>query len=280
MVHTLMRLVGFAVACSVVGCSASADEGESASALRDDLDDPSGGTSTGACVERKLVFSADELPNVPAAGAGWVWGGNATGGEDVLYSDDFMAHAQRAHANRHEVFAYLEGPCGDTGGVDDGERGRCEGIHRRFNERYAPNTPDTAEERWKPYTFKQLALSSRAGADYCEIDNLSNNVTVPLNPLLREIKALYDAGRVHCRLVLKNVEATDIDAIRQEVAPTPNDARFIAPFHIFEADDGSAKAELDAAMVRLKGRGAVAIISTDTDAYGSAFTNDRFLTCQ
>lgn len=259
---------------AALGCSGATDDGVSASALGDD-----GAGTSPRCVERKLTFSADELPRVPAAGAAWVWGGNATGGEDVLYADEFAANARRARQNGHEVFAYLEGPCGDTGGVDDGERARCANIHRRFNARYAPNTPDTAQARWKPYTIKQLTMSADANVDYCEIDNLSNNVTVPLVPLMREIKALYDQGHIHCRLVLKNVDVESIDELRQEVAPTPDDAKFIAPFHIYEADDTSEKRALDAAMVRLKGPGAVTIISLDTNAYGSGFTNDRFLTC-
>jgi hypothetical protein len=40
------------------------------------------------------------------------------------------------------------------------------------------------------------------------------------------------------------------------------------------------KLQLDAAMVRLKGDGAKTIISTDTNHYGSAFTDDTFLSCQ
>jgi len=94
------------------------------------------------------------------------------------------------------------------------------------------------------------------------------------------LKALYDAGKVHCRIVLKNVDVADIDAIRAQVAPTPADASFIAPFHIFEANGTGLKPSLDAAMRRLKGSGAVTIISTDTNHYGSAFTSDRFLTCK
>jgi hypothetical protein len=234
---------------------------------------------TPACVERRLTFSADDLPRVPPAGAAFVWGGNATDGDPPPYSDDFLAAAKKAHQNRLEVFAYLEGPCGDTDGVDDGERNRCARIHRAFNAKNAPDTPDTPEARWKPYTMKQLTGSAAAGADYCEIDNLSNNVTIPLNPLLSELKGLFDSGKIHCRVVLKNVDKDGIDAIREEVAPTPADAKFIAPFHIFEADDTGPKAELDAAMVRLKGKGAVTIISTDSDHYGSAFTDDTFLTC-
>ena len=95
-----------------------------------------------------------------------------------------------------------------------------------------------------------------------------------------EIKALYDAGQIHCRMVLKNVSVGGIDSIRANVAPTPADASFIAPFHVFEADDTGAKAGLDAAMKRLKGPGAVTIISTDTNHYGAAFTPDKFLTCK
>jgi hypothetical protein len=236
----------------------------------------------GGCVQRGLRFSADALPGLPASSA-YVWGGNATGGEQLLdppYSGAFLARARDAHARGMEVFAYLEGPCGDTGGVDDGERARCAAIHSAYNARFAPGTPSTAKARWKPYTMKQLTTSGALGVDYCEIDNLENQVTIPLNPLLAEIKGLYDTGKVHCRIVLKNVSASAIDAIRANVATTPAEAAFIAPFHIYEADDTSEKASLDAAMRRLKGPGAVTIISTDTNHYGSAFTPDTFLTCK
>lgn len=236
----------------------------------------------GACVTRKLTFSADDFPAIPAAGSAMVWGANATGGDlylDPPYSPGFVSRARTAKSRGLEVFAYLEGPCGDTGGVDDGERARCANIHQSYNNRYAPGTPNTAAARWKPFTMKQLTTSGSLGVDYCEIDNLDNNVTIPLNPLLREIKGMYDAGTVHCRLVLKNVSVAAIDSIRANVAPTPADANFIAPFHIFEDDNLAQKASLDAAMKRLKGPGAVTIISTDTNHYGAAFTHDSFTTC-
>jgi uncharacterized protein YraI len=242
-----------------------------------------GAQSQDGCVQRGLRFSADALPSLPADGAAFVWGGNATDGEQFLdppYSPDFIRTARAAHDRHLEVFAYLEGPCGDTNGVDDGERARCANIHNAYNAKFAPGTPNTAAARWKPFTMKQLTTSGTLGVDYCEIDNLENNVTIPLNPLLKEIKGLYDAGSVHCRLVLKNVSVEAIDAIRQDVAPTPAAANFIAPFHIFEDDNTSQKASLDAAMKRLKGPGAVTIISTDSNHYGSAFTQDKFLTCK
>jgi hypothetical protein len=242
---------------------------------------PGGGENPGGgnCQQRQLRFSADDFPSLPAAGSAYVWGGNATEGESQPYSSTFISYAQRARSRGLKVFAYLEGPCGDTDGVDDGERARCSRIHNNFNATHAPNTPNTATQRWKPFTFEQFKRASQVGVDYCEIDNLSNNVTIPLNPLLRELKALYDSGQTRCRVVLKNVEADAIDSIRANVAPTPAAANFIAPFHIYEADDTSQKSALDAAMARLKGPGAKTIISTDTNRYGSAFTNDRFLAC-
>lgn len=250
------------------------------------VDDRSGEVALAAtpagCVERKLRFSADDLPAVPSDASALVWGGNATGGDafiDPPYAPDFLSRSRTVHQRGGEVFAYLEGPCGNTGGGDDGEIARCRRIHRAYNARFAPGTPDTDRARWKPYTMKQLSTSGALGVDYCEIDNLENNVSIPLLPLLREIKTEYDEGRVHCRLVLKNVEADVIDAIRRDVASTPAAANFIAPFHIYEADDTREKARLDAAMRRLKGAGAVTIISTDTFHYGAAFTSDRFLTC-
>lgn len=236
----------------------------------------------GNCVERRLTFSADNLPALPAAGSDYVWGANATGGDlyvDPPYSPEFLSHVRLAKDRGLETFAYLEGPCGDTGGVDDGERARCARIHRAYNNRFAPGTPDTPQARWKPFTMRQLTESGRLGVDYCEIDNLSNNVTVPLNPLLQQIKALYDQNRIHCRIVLKNVEVGEINLIKQYVAPTPADADFIAPFHIFEAEGTGQKSALDAAMKRLKGPGAVTIISLDTNHYGGSFTKDKFLTC-
>jgi hypothetical protein len=242
-----------------------------------------GGGGGGGCMQRKLTFSADDFPSMPAAGSAFVWGANATGGDQFLdppYSPDFISHAQDAQGRGLLVYAYLEGPCGDTGGVDDGERARCRRIHNAYNQRFAPDTPDTPEARWKPFTMKQLTTSGQVGADYCEIDNLDNAVTIPLNPLLKEVKGLFDSGQAHCRLVLKNVDADAIDSIRADVAPTPADANFIAPFHIFEDDNTAKKPALDAAMKRLKGDGAVTIISTDTNHYGSAFTPDKFLTCK
>ena len=57
-------------------------------------------------------------------------------------------------------------------------------------------------------------------------------------------------------------------------------ASFIAPFAIYEADNTAEKASLNAAMKRLKGPGAVTILSLDTNHYGSAFTPDTFLACK
>ena len=57
-------------------------------------------------------------------------------------------------------------------------------------------------------------------------------------------------------------------------------ANFIAPFAIYEADNTAEKASLNAAMKRLKGPGAVTIISLDTNHYGSAFTQDSFVACK
>ncbi len=128
--------------------------------------------------------------------------------------------------------------------------------------------------------MKQLTASGANHVDYCEIDNLSNGVTIPLEPLMAEIKAKYDAGEIRCRIVLKNVDVEALDSLRARVAPTPAAAAFIAPFHVYEADDLREKPALDAAMRRLKGPGAVTIVSTDTFHYGRAFTADRFLTCR
>ncbi|MFN0246825.1 MAG: hypothetical protein ACKV2T_07940 [Kofleriaceae bacterium] len=263
---------------AVVGCTAPTSE---------DLPptgDPGGkGDGTGAsCRNEKLVFSADELPTVPSASSKKTWGGNATQGNHVTdppYDADFLAYATRAKQRGLRVFAYLEGPCGDTGGVDDGERARCRNLHNNFNDEFAPDTPDTALSRWKPYTFAQMARAEEAGVDYCEIDNLSNNVTVPLIPLMQELKELYDTGEHTCRIVFKNLSADDIYAIKDEIAPTEEDAEFIAPFHIYEADDTSDKADLDEAMRDIKGTGAVTVISLDTNAYGSDFTPDTFRSC-
>ena len=291
MIRRLRPLLGsVVVACLTLilpACSASNRDG--GEALGDDstsADSALGGSlaigTPDGCLQRRLRFSADALPSLPSS-ASWVWGANATGGEQLLdppYSSAFLARATDAHAHGMEVFAYLEGPCGDTGGVDDGERARCASIHDAYNARFAPGTPDTAKARWKPYTMKQLTTSGALGVDYCEIDNLENQVNIPLDPLLLEIKGLYDTGKVHCRIVLKNVEVSALDSIRANVAATPADANFIAPFHIYEADDTAQKAALDAAMKRLKGPGAVTIVSTDTNHYGSAFTPDTFLTCR
>lgn len=238
--------------------------------------------SSAECRDEKLVFSADSLPTVPPAGANEVWGGNATQGNHVIappYDEDFLVAAARASARGLDVFAYLEGPCGDTGGVDDGERARCRNLHNAFNAEHAPGTPDTALDRWKPYTLAQMNQSGALNVDYCEIDNLSNNVTISIVPFMRELNQRYETGVHHCKLVLKNLSVDDIASIKDSSAPTPQDAAFIAPFHIYEADDTSEKAELDAAMRDLKGPGAVTIISLDTNHYGGDFTNDTFNSC-
>ncbi len=235
-----------------------------------------------ACIDETLVFSADDLPVVPAAGSRKVWGANATQGNHVTdppFDEDFLRAADRASGRGLRVFAYLEGPCGDTGGVDDGERARCRALHADFNAQFAPATPDTALARWKPYTLAQLEQSGSFGIDYCEIDNLSNNVTIPLVPLLRELKQRHDDGLDHCQIVFKNLSVDDLAAIKEEVAPTLAEAAFVAPFHIYEAEDLSEKAALDAAMQNLKGPGAVTIMSLDTNHYGAAFTPDTFKSC-
>lgn len=271
--HRLALALVVATACAEPSVGGGASPGEG------------GGKADGAatsCRTETLRFSADELPVVPSASSRATWGGNATQGNHVIdppYDDEFLASASRATARGLHVFAYLEGPCGDTDGVDDGERARCRSLHNAYNAQFAPATPDTALARWKPFTFAQMERAEEAGVDYCEIDNLSNNVTVPLVPLMRELKERYDTGRHHCRLVFKNLSADDIATIQDEVAPTPADAAFIAPFHIYEADDTSDKAELDAAMRAIKGPGAVTIISLDTNHYGAAFTNDSFTSC-
>ena len=247
-----------------------------------DYDNSVSGSEPNQCEMKKLRFSADFIRPIPSAGSKLVWGGNATGGGHLVdppYSSEFLSATQRAKQNNLQVFAYLEGPCGDTGGVDDGEIARCRSLHRDFNRRFAPGTPDTDLQRWKPFTITQMKMSGELGIDFCEIDNLENNVVVPFVPLFKEIKNLYDQGKIHCQLVLKNLPVSDINTIKEEVAPTPQDANFIAPFHIFEANNTSQKRSLDQAMIRLKGTGAATIISTNTNNYGSAFTDDEFLSC-
>lgn len=235
-----------------------------------------------ACDWSSLRFHADYLPSVPSRGSKIVWGGNATDGEAVMnppFSRQFLERVATAKVRRLETFAYLEGPCGDTGGKDDGERGRCRRMHNNFNAKNAPNTENSALKRWEPYTFQQMKLSGRYGIDYCEIDNLNNNVNVPMVPLLKKIKRMYDNQQIHCRLVLKNISAGEVYQIKSRVAPNPRDADFIAPFHIFEANNSKQKAAVDKAMLALKGHGAVAIFSFNTNAYGSNFTKDKFVTC-
>jgi len=234
------------------------------------------------CGWSSLRFHADYLPSVPSKGSKIVWGGNATDGQAVMnppFTRQFIDRVATAKARGLETFAYLEGPCGDTGGKDDGERGRCRRMHNSFNAKNAPNTENSALKRWEPYTFQQLKLSGRYGIDYCEIDNLNNNVNVPMVPLLKKIKRMYDNQQIHCRLVLKNISASEVYQIKNQVAPNLRDADFIAPFHIFEANSSKQKAAVDKAMLALKGRGAVAIFSFNTDAYGSDFTKDKFVTC-
>lgn len=233
------------------------------------------------CMQKTLRFSADNFPSIPA-NSSIVWGGNATEGGHVLnppFSQGFLSRVKQARNRGVEVFAYLEGPCGDTGGHDDGERNRCKNLHNAYNRQFAPGTPNTPLARWKPYTLKQMKLSGQYGIGHCEIDNLENNVTVPLIPLLKELKALFDKGEIYCRIVLKNVPVSDINSIIKNIAPTPPDAAFISPFAIFEANGTGQKRALDAAMKKLKGSGSTVIFSLDTNHYGSRFTPDKFLSC-
>lgn len=241
------------------------------------------------CVPQSLKFSADFLPAVPAKGSNTVWGGNATGGQHLLnppYSKDFLAKVRESKGKGLQTFAYLEGPCGDTGGKDDGERGRCRKLHRAFNlanPNEAGRTRDSDLERWKPFTLKQMKLSKSLGIDHCEIDNLENNVRVDLIPFLREVKTLYDSGQIHCKLVLKNLRISQLESIKQQLAPTPDQASFISPFHIFETNKrqvSSQREGLNQALRSLKGPEATTIFSTNTDAYGSAFSPDKFGLCE
>lgn len=273
--RTLLATLLLSIACPLTIACGGSDVVESSESSESSA-------TQSACVRRKLTFSADDFPQFPAGRSAYVWGANATDGEEFLdppYSKDFISHAKEAHRRKLEVFAYLEGPCGDTGGVDDGERSRCKNIHNAFNRRFAPQTPDTPKARWKPFTMEQLKRSGEVGVDYCEIDNLANNVTIPLNPLMKEIKGLYDSGKIHCRIVLKNVSRDELESLKAHVAPTPKEADFIAPFHIFEDDNTGQQRALTDAMKDLKGDGAVTIISLDTNHYGSKFTNDAFTTC-
>lgn len=234
------------------------------------------------CAIKKLRFSADEFRAVPAAGSKIIWGGNATQGNHVIappFDSEFLQRLKLANQRGVETFGYLEGPCGDTGGVDDGERDRCAKLHRDYNRRYSPNTPNTAIARWKPYTFAQMTVAKTVGLDHCEIDNLNNNVNVPLIPLLKEIKNKFNKGEIGCRLVLKNVDISEMRLIKSQVAPTVKEADFLSPFHIFEDDTTRRKAALESAFKAIKGPRAVVIISTDTNAYGSSFTPDSIETC-
>lgn len=245
--------------------------------------------SAPTCAPQSLKFSADYLPAVPAKGSNTVWGGNATGGQHLLnppYAKDFLAKVREAKSKGLQTFAYLEGPCGDTGGKDDGERARCRKLHRAFNSANpseAVRTKDSDLERWKPYTLNQMKLSQSLGIDHCEIDNLENNVRVDLIPFLREVKNLYDSGQIHCKLVLKNLRRSQLESIKQQLSPTPDQAAFISPFHIFETNKeqvSSQRSGLNQALKSLKGPDATTIFSTNTNAYGSAFTQDKFGLCE
>lgn len=239
----------------------------------------------GACSMKELTFSADFFRPIPAKGSGLVWGANATEGNAVIdppFSAAFLSRVKQAHANGIEVFAYLEGPCGDTNGKDDGERARCANLHNKFNRQFAKGTPNTPVARWKPYTMYQLKQTKKYKIEYCEVDNLSNNVTIPLVPFLKDYKKLFDKGEIYCRLVLKNVSATQIQQIVKQVAPEQNQAGFVAPFAIFEADSESPKSGLNAALRRLKGTSSSTIMSVGnwaSDHYGQRFSPARFMTC-
>lgn len=244
---------------------------------------PARADNTGVgCSMKKLRFSADRQPEVPRAGEHLVWGGNATEGQKVInppFASAFLRRAESARRNGIEVFAYLEGPCGDTDGEDDGETARCMELHQAYNARYARGTPDTDLARWKPFTFAQLKLSGKYQIGYCEIDNFKNNVTIPLVPIMKELKKMFDENKMYCRIVLKNLSAKDLAAIKKHVAPTPADAAFIAPFHIYEDSNNSKREALTEAMQALKGQGSTTIISTNSKKYGSRFTPNTFLTC-
>jgi len=241
------------------------------------------------CMMKQLRFAANFFPQLPAANSNIVWGGNAAGddGDLSLYSSGFSSRSKRSIQNGRklfEVFAYLEGPCGNTAGQDDGEIARCRRLHNAYNAKYARGTSNSGMERWKPYTLGQMKASRANGVDHCEIDNLDNAVKIPLVPLFKEIKRLFDSNEIHCRLVLKNLSVGDINSIIKHVAPTPGDAAFISPFHIFEANNRSQKKALDAAMMRLKGTGSTTIISSSgddraTEHYGEYFSKEQFMSC-
>lgn len=233
-----------------------------------------------SCRSRKLIFSADYLPPVPGRNPSVIWGGNATGGGASLYSPAFLSRVKKAKENGHQTFAYLEGPCGNTGDKDpDGEVARCARIHNAYNRSNRNGNSGSQEARWEPFTFKQLTESGKHKIDHCEIDNLENNVTIPLMPFLDKYKRMYDAGQIHCKLVLKNIAAPRIDEIKRRYAGQKGGVNFISPFHIYEARHHGQRSRLNQAMRELKGPGAATIISTNTYKYGSAFTEEMIRTC-
>jgi hypothetical protein len=248
------------------------------------------------CQTRTLKFSADFFHDPAKLPANSVWGANATYRQPVIdppFSNAFINTVAKAKSLCDETFAYLGGPCGDTGGTNDGESESCKRIHRSYNAKFASGTRDTAQDRWKPFTLKQMKLSKKYKIDHCEIDNLENEsknpeykVNVPLIALFKEIKSLYDQGEIHCKLVLKNVTVAQMGQLKNAF-PRPADASFISPFSIFETTTReytqSLKSSLDAGIRALKGPGAVSILSTDTHHYGSSFGKkgqpDKFQTC-
>lgn len=244
-------------------------------------------TEGGKCQNRQLKFSADRFPAIPARGTPSIWGGNANGGSAQLYSSAFLTKVKEAKLAGHQTFAYLEGPCGDTAGKDkDGEKARCAKTFSAFNKRNAPGTPNTSLARWEPFTFQQLKASGKNQIDHCEIDNLNNNVKVPMIPFLTKYKKLYDSGEIHCKLVLKNISAREIASYKSTFSSQARGVDFISPFHIFEAYSFSQRDSLNSAMRSLKGAGAVTIISASpgnrdaaTNNYGSYFAKETVRTC-
>jgi hypothetical protein len=233
--------------------------------------DASVGGPAGPCNSsktKKLQFKADSNlgkdEEVPAAGSAVIWGGNAMAGEGSAYghpfTEQFLSKLRQAKEHKLETFGYFEGKCGNTDGVDTGEKKNCA----------SKGISDWNGEGWKEFTWQQLKGSGQIGLDHCEVDNIPEDY---LMKFLEEYKTKFDSKEIRCRLVLKNVNAGQMEQVAAKYSGAQAD--FISPFSIFESKGGQNP---EAAFKKIKPNGKV-IVSTSSGAYGTGFGDGQVPSC-
>jgi len=245
------------------------------------------------CSMKKLNFTSNGVPDPNTADENSVWGGRAAYyGNASLFQDDYLTklRAARRRVPNVTTMAYLEGPCGMTGGSDpDNEVGKCRNKFQNYNRNNpaeARGYADTTGSRWIPYTLAQLKATKIHKIDLCEIDNLDNASNVI--EFFKTYKRLFDAGEIYCRLVLKN--DPPFSAIRSQIG-TGAALDFISNLHIKEVggngcnsgrgDHSAAQANAMRTFGSLKGTRVQTLLSRDTCNYQSSnFSQELFLACR